>query len=137
MAKRITKKDTAAKTKIANLLKDSNILSKKEEVDVDVLEKNVQDKGNDWLSDQINTLNSNNEDLKDQLQKAMGEIAILKNSPNAPVGVKDLKEGIIIIFKDLEDAHFGRNKERKIYPDANIKILLSKFLATFPFIMKK
>ena len=136
MAKRSTAKDSAAKTKVANLLKDSNILGKKEET-VDVLEKSVENKGTGWLTKQVTTLTDENEQLKGDLQKAMNELNELKNAPDAPVDTEEMKQGIRKLFIDLEDAHLGRNPQRKIYPDANVKILLSKFLGNFPFLMKK
>jgi hypothetical protein len=138
MAKRSTVKDNAAKTKIANLLKDSNILGKKEEVDV--LEKSVENKGTGWLKDEHAKLSIEVEQLKEDLQKAMNEIKTLKNAPDAPdapVDTEKVKAGVRKIFKDLDDNFQGRNQQRKKYPDADLKILLNKFLANFPFLMKK
>jgi hypothetical protein len=137
MAKRSstsTTKEKVAKDKVNNLLKD--VLPKKEK-EVDVLEKKVANKSTDWLTEEIDKLTAENEQLKGDLEKAMKEIHALKNDPNAPVDTDQIKNGVKKLFKDLEANYIGANQTRTRYLKADIKILLDKFLATFPFLMKK
>ena len=75
----------------------------------------------------------NTEDLK----KAFIDIEKLRNAPDAPADVEQIKAGVAKIFRDLEDNYLGRNQTRTRYVDAKIKILLDKFVGTFPFLTKK
>jgi hypothetical protein len=133
MAKRQTKKEEVAKSKVNSLLKD--VLPKKEK-EVDVIEEVEQKKGNEWLEEQVDALTKENEQLKIDLQKAFADINKIRESGGS-VEADELKAGIVKIFKDLEDNLLGRNPNRTQYLKADIKILLNKFLATFPFMMKK
>ena len=138
MAKRnTTKNKDAAKEKVANLLKGTILASKEEQPEVDVLEKASEAKDTGWLTDQITILEGENAQLKDDLERAFNDIKKLRNAPDAPIDAQEIKKGVQKIFKDLENAHFGRNPEKKTYHEAIIKILLGTFLKTFPFLMKK
>ncbi len=136
MAKRKTTKDAVAKDKVNSLLK--NVLpTKKEDKPVDVLEQATEDKGNEWLQDQLDALIKENEQLKLDLEKSLVSYHELKNSPDAPVSEQDIRAGVVSLFKDIEDNFLGRNQNRTRYLRADVKILLDKFLGTFPFLMKK
>ena len=133
--KRSTDKAKAATEKIDNLLKDTIGLTKEEPKDA--VEESVQEKGNDWLADQVTALTTENEQLKEDLKKAFIDIEKLRNAPDAPADVEQIKAGVAKIFRDLEDNYLGRNQTRTRYVDAKIKILLDKFVGTFPFLTKK
>lgn len=137
MAKRIsTPKDEAAKNKINSLLKD--VLPKKtEEKNVDVLDKVVENKGNEWLQDQVDALTLENEQLRNDLQKSMIDINKLRNAPTAPVDTIQIQNNVRLLFNDLESAFLGRNPQKIRYYDAKIKILLDKMLGLFPFLSNR
>jgi len=143
MAKRITNKDKEAKEKVANLLKDSKVLTK-EEPKKDKL-KEASDKHNtDWLQDQLDALTKENEELlskvetlQNDYEKLFNDFTALKNSPAVPAGSEELQNGIMGIFKDLENNYLGNNIQRTRYTDAKIKVLLDKFVSTFKFLQHK
>lgn len=142
--RRTTKKDMDAKKRAEELLKDIPSFTKKKEEITDALEKNVKNKGSEWLEEQLHVLNAENDKLMKELEtfkqenkKLYSEVEKLKNSPDAPVDVKEIKDGVKKIFTDLENNFLGRNSNRTRYEDAKIKNLLEKFLKTFPFLMKK
>ena len=132
MAKRTTTKDKAAKEKVNNLLE--GILPSKKE---DVLEKAVETKGNDWLQDEVTKLTAENEQLKNDVKKALGTLNEKQSGPDAPVDVEEIKRHVRALFKDVEDNYLGKNSTRTRYLQADNKILLDKMLGHFPFLMKR
>ena len=136
MAQRKTKDKEAAKKKVDDLLKGT-ILGKEEpkEEEVDVLEQAAEAKDTSWLTDEITRLQDENTQLKTDLNKAFDDINRLR--AGGATDDSEVKAGVRKLFRDIEDAHLGRNPERKIYKVAVVKILLEKFLKTFPFLMKK
>ena len=137
MAKRLTStrrsttKDSKAKETVSNLLKD--VMPKKEEK-TDKLESSVEKKGIGWLETEIDRLTKENERLQEDYNKLLQQFNEQKNSSGSDVATR---EGIINIFKNIENAYLGRNPERVRYDKAFNKVLLDKFLATFPFISQK
>jgi len=143
MAKRNTTKEKEAKEKVANLLKDSGILTK-EKPKEDKIKKTVDKKSTDWLQKQLDTLTKENEALLAEKEAATAEYkklfndyTALKNSSNAPVSDEALKAGVLKIFHELENNYLGRNPQRTKYTDVKIIKLLDKFVENFKFLQKK
>ncbi len=135
MAQRKSKdKDTKAKETVSNLLKG---VLPKEAKPKDKLETAVKEKGIDWLQDDIDRLTQENDQLRADYDKLFKEHNDLKNQPAAGGTDTEIKQGVLNLFRQLEDAHLGRNPERVRYKEAIIRVWLEKFLQTFPFISEK
>lgn len=103
-------------------------------------------KNNRWLEAQVTELNERNEELELLLGKAKEDYNKLLNSKKSTSNTlvqeneqndDEIINGVKAIFDDLRMNYEGKNNVRTRYYKADIKILLDKFLKTFPFLIPR
>lgn len=141
ISKEEKQKREAAKKKVEELLGDIDIklkdapsvaskletLSSKEE-EVQVL---TSPKTDSWLQKEISRLSDTNKKLE-------AEIITLKNKPTTTSeDSKVLENKIRGMFNEMRNNFEGNNSTRTPYRQANLKVILEKFLQQFEFLRKR
>ena len=95
--------------------------------------------GNKWLEDELAKATARNTELEDQLVIAKGDYAKLLGSGgvSAPVEETALLNGVNTIFNDMRNNYEGNNQTRTKYTQADVKVLLGKFIKEFPHLQRK
>lgn len=136
------KKREAARKRVAELLGDDVSVDIKKVTQVaeklDSLQVGREGGGNSWLEAQVSELSEKNKTLEDELIQAKEDYNKLLNSTGgAPVEASAVEHGVKVIFNDLRNNYEGNNASRTKYAQADIRILLEKFLQTFEFLRRK
>lgn len=138
----VQKRD-AAKKKVEELLGDFVTVDVKKVTEVadklESLQSGAPSKGgNSWLEGQVSELSEKNKELEDQLVQAKQDYTKLLNSKGGePVDASAVEAGVRAIFNDMRNNYEGNNPSRTKYTQANIRVMLEKFLQTFEFLRKK
>lgn len=145
-SKKELEKREAAKKRVEELLGDTVTVDIKNATEVaDKLnELQSSDGGNDspntWLESQVEELSKKNQELEDQLVAAKNDYNKLLNTGGGTAVAADPTEievGVKKIFNDLRNNYEGNNVNRTKYLQADIRVLLEKFVGTFQFLRVK
>jgi hypothetical protein len=136
------KRREAAKKKVEELLGSDIKVDIKKVTQVaeklDSLQSDELKGGNSWLEKQVSELSEKNKELEDELIKAKEDYNKLLNSKGgAPVDASAVEAGVRSIFNDMRNNYEGNNPSSTKYTQANIRVMLEKFLTTFEFLRKK
>jgi len=138
-------RDIKAKQTVEKLLEDIPLISKekKEELIEIAPEDKVINTGATnkvWLKEQIDLLSSENENLRIELETAKNNYTKIfeelqrKRENNSDELINEtIKQNIFALFNELQCNFLGQNPEKRVWPYANIKILLDKMITYFPF----
>ena len=132
-------KDKTAKNKVDELLADVGVTSKKKQVKATA--KTAETKKNTkWLEDENDRLTKVNVDWENKFievegnyKRAYAELQTLK-AKSGSMPESDMKKRIVEHFRDLENAHLGRNPERMVYKTTTPVAQLDKMVERFPFL---
>ncbi|MFW5847572.1 MAG: hypothetical protein ACOCVF_01450 [bacterium] len=141
-------KDTLAKQKVDELLKDVPLPKKDKEKLASKLEEQQEKRTTKWLEDQLDVLQKENDQLKKEAEIAKEDYKKLYNqfqnkTDNSPkslvVDDSQLKNKILSLFQKFERQYLGVNPERTQYQFIKMTTpsnsgLLDEFLKAFPFI---
>lgn len=126
-----------AKQKVEQLLADVPTLITKVEEPQEVVKEPVQ--GIEWLEEQVETLTTENEQLKLELDDAKANYSRLYEDFQKKLGSGNqmldatIETNIITMFNELQGNMLGLNRERTPWAIVNISYLLKQMLAMFPF----
>ena len=132
----IVDKKEAAKKKADNLLKDIvigkplDVIIQQQLHPMDMIETKKNDNANQWLQDQLDSLNTENEQLRSKLSK-------LNSVGNDNAELEQFKKNMVIVFNELEANLLGLNKEKTPWVNTRIEYLLNKLVGFFPFLIKR
>lgn len=145
----VENKDDKVKKQVEDLLKDviPDMTTKKNDEVIesngsgDKLDDAVEEKGNDWLKEQLDDaveknkiLRVENEKLKDNYKKIFNEFENLKNNKPLLSSDDELKKSLRIIYDEFHNNLTGNNKEKIRWVDVKVDFILHRLHTSFPFL---
>lgn len=140
--------DQKAKEKVENLLKDVPMDLKDKGDLFELDDEKTDEKGENWLQEQVIALSDENEKLrgetaiaKNDYQKIYADFQALK-SGNPDVAVANpkmmpdslMKRNVMALFDEFQKNMLGINPEKSKYKEIRLSHLLKKMLDLFPFV---
>jgi len=130
-------RDIKAKQRVEELLNGVDLMPKKEEELLEVIEQPKE--GLEWLEEQVSLLSEQNEALRAELGVAKADYSRLYESQRGGGGVnpnETLHQNVLIMFNELQINMLGHNQERTPWSTVNVIYLLNQMLSLFPFTEK-
>jgi len=141
--------DELAEARVKNLLKDVDLIPKKEEDLLELDEDDGQPKSLEWLEEQVGALGTENERLrleaseaKENYNKLYAKYEQVK-SGGAPTGgiveenlVPDslVKRGAVALFDEFQSEYMRHPRETRAFTQITLVALIKKMLDAFPFL---
>lgn len=135
-------RDLKAKQKVNELLKDVDLVPKKEsDTLLELDEEAKEDKGIDWLEEQLTALSDENAKLKSELEVAKGDYSKLfaefqksKQTGEVTLSNNDIdtptKASLVKLFNEIQANHLALGRNFVIVPPA----FLNRLVMFFPFL---